>query len=63
MRKQIRDTLRRVALAGGSPEDRALLRNELGPVALDVAHELRLVGLGCADAVIVDRIEQAAAHL
>lgn len=56
----IKGTLDRVALIGGSPEDCATLRSELGHASFEVTLELRLVKLGCADHAVVDRIAVAA---
>lgn len=56
----IKGTLRRVALTGGSQEDFATLRNELGHASFQVTHELRLVKLGCSDETVVDRIAAVA---
>lgn len=51
--------LEAVTVTGGSAADCGYLRGALGEHALGLKHELRMVGLGCADALITAKIASA----
>lgn len=60
MNSILENVLQHVALTGGCNADSRYLRDTLGPAALGLKNELRLIDLGCADASLIERVRTAA---
>lgn len=59
MNSVLETVLRHVATTGGSQADSRYLRDQLGASSLAVRKELRMIALGCADSLLVERIRGA----